>query len=105
MASDATNLVAGDANGQMDVFIYERLTDAIQRVSVASDGSEANVTSGSGSFDPDVSGDGRYVVFASSADNLVPGDLNAETDVFLRDRQAGTTIMVSRSSDDLPLAR
>ena len=51
-----------------------------------------------GSFTPSVSGDGRYVVFASEASNLVPGDTNHRRDIFVRDTRAGTTTRVSLSS-------
>ncbi|HVE23873.1 MAG TPA: hypothetical protein VNC22_00645, partial [Sporichthya sp.] len=50
-----------------------------------------------GSFTPSVSRDGRYVVFASDASNLVPGDTNHRRDIFVRDVQAGTTTRVSLS--------
>jgi Tol biopolymer transport system component len=51
-----------------------------------------------GSFTPASSGDGRYIVFASDASNLVPGDTNHRRDIFVRDVQAGTTIRVNVSS-------
>ena len=55
-----------------DVFVYDRESDTIERVSVASDGTEGNSASGS----PSISADGRYVAFDSTASNLVPGDTN-----------------------------
>jgi Tol biopolymer transport system component len=61
-------------------------------MSVQPDGTPA----AAGGFEPSMTPDGRFVAFTSRADGLVPGDNNAVTDVFLRDRQAGTTIMVSR---------
>src|SRR2546425_410496 len=67
--SDATNLVADDTNRARDVFVYDRPTGETTRVSVASDGTEAN----GDSFAPAISRDGRYVVFSSSASNLVSG--------------------------------
>ncbi|MGZ4664922.1 MAG: TolB family protein, partial [Frankiaceae bacterium] len=45
-----------------------------------------------------VSANGRYVAFISGAANLVPGDTNTESDVFVRDRRAGTTTRVSVSN-------
>ena len=60
------------------------------RVSVASDGTQGN----SFSDNPDISADGRYVVFNSFASNLVSGDTNGYWDVFVRDRQTGTTTRV-----------
>jgi Tol biopolymer transport system component len=89
-ASLASNLVAGDTNGLADVFVRDG-DGPIARVSVASDGTEANGPSSS----PDISGDGRYVVFQSSASNLVPGDTNGQPDIFIRDLRTGTTSLVS----------
>ena len=94
-ASGATNLVAGDTNGWMDVFVHDRQTGATERVSVADDGSEADFLS----LDFSLSGDGRYVAFASGATNLVAGDLNDHWDVFVRDRLAGTTEIISLAPD------
>ena len=65
------------------------------RVSVASDGTQGNGNIGIQS----ISGDGRYVAFSSDASNLVPGDTNEESDIFLHDRQTGETIRVSVASD------
>ena len=72
----ATNLVNGDNNGQEDVFLYDRQTRQIARVSVAPGGAEANDQSDL----PAMSADGRYVAFASEASNLVVGDNNTVCD-------------------------
>ncbi|HEY7149294.1 MAG TPA: hypothetical protein VH420_07595, partial [Gaiellaceae bacterium] len=93
--SDATNLVAGDANGARDVFVRDLQTGETTRVSVSSAGAEAN----GDSFAPAISSDGRYVAFASAASNLVAGDTNDANDIFLRDRQASTTTRVSVGFD------
>jgi Tol biopolymer transport system component len=89
--SAASNLVAGDANGILDVFVRDRQTGATERVSVSSGGAEANDLS----YWPSISFDGRYVVFQSWATNLVAGDTNGRTDIFVRDRLLGTTERVS----------
>ena len=89
--SRATNLVPGDTNGVPDLFVHDRQTGETTRVSVATDGTEANEASD----DPKLSADGRYVVFHSEADNLVSGDTNDTDDVFIRDRLAGTTERIS----------
>jgi hypothetical protein len=89
--SYATNLVANDTNGYVDVFVHDRQTGTTQRVSVGSAGGEAN----DGSYNPALSWDGRFVAFYSSASNLIAGDANAKRDVFVHDRQAGTTQRVS----------
>src|SRR5690348_9439929 len=62
-----------------------------ERVSVSSREAQGNDTS----VGPTISGDGRFVGFVSSATNLVPGDTNGLVDIFLRDRQRGTTLRVS----------
>jgi Tol biopolymer transport system component len=93
--SDATNLVAGDTNGAWDVFVHDRVTGVTERVSVASDGTQAN----SFSFGTAISADGRYVGFIGSASNLVPGDTNSSWDTFVHDRVTGTTVRVSVASD------
>jgi Tol biopolymer transport system component len=89
--SGATNLVPGDTNGVTDVFVHDRQTGETARVSVGSDGTQANQVS----YDPSVSADGRYVAFYSEASNLVPGDTNNEWDVFRHDRETGQTTRVS----------
>jgi len=68
----ASNLVAGDANGTSDVFVHDLQTGLTTRVSVDSSGAEAN----NGSDLPSISGNGRFVAFASLASNLATGDVN-----------------------------
>src|SRR5439155_2117957 len=85
--SDATNLVPGDTNGSMDVFVHDRQTGVTERVSVDSAGNEAN----SASRGPTISADGRFVAFWSWATNLVPGDTNGAVDVFVHDRHSRDT--------------
>src|SRR5207244_1338287 len=84
-SSDATNLVGRDTNGAADVFVHDRVIGTTKRVSVSSTGAQANDDSVSG-FAPAISADGRFVAFSSDATNLVPGDTNGQTDVFVRDR-------------------
>src|SRR5206468_8005529 len=93
--SDATNLVAGDTNGATDVFVHDRQTGTTERVSVPSGGTEGNGFSAG----PALSADGRFVAFHNTATNLVAGDTNGKTDVFVHDRQTGTTERVSVASD------
>ncbi|OLB81512.1 MAG: hypothetical protein AUI14_03060 [Actinobacteria bacterium 13_2_20CM_2_71_6] len=95
--SGADNLVPGDTNLQTDVFLRDRVTGAIERISVSTAGVQG--VGPSGLFVPSaVTPDGRYVAFQSFARNLVPGDTNEQVDIFLRDRQAGTTTRVSVDS-------
>ncbi len=100
--SKASNLVSGDTNGVVDVFVRDLELGTTQRVSVSSDGLEANGESGS----PSISADGRYVAFTSLASNLVAGDTNGDEisaygeDVFVRDLHLGKTVRVSVSDDE-----
>lgn len=90
-SSAADNLVPGDTDFAEDAFIRDRTTGTTERVSVATDGTQPHYAS----LRAKPSADGRYVVFDSFAPNLVAGDTNGLTDVFLRDRQARTTVRVS----------
>lgn len=80
--SYASNLVPDDTNAAHDVFVHDRNTATTTRVSVASDGTQANL----GTVWAAINADGRYVVLTSDASNLVTGDSNSEMDVFVRDR-------------------
>jgi hypothetical protein len=93
--SFASNLVAGDTNGALDVFVHDRQTGQTTRVSVASDGTQGNGSS----FDPVLSADGRFVAFYSFASNLVPGDTNGRADAFLFDRETSQLSRISVASD------
>jgi Tol biopolymer transport system component len=88
--SDASNLATGDSN-LTDVFVHDRQTGATERVSVATGGTQA----AGDSIVSAISADGRHVVFKSFAPNLVSGDTNGVQDVFVHDRQSGTTERVS----------
>jgi Tol biopolymer transport system component len=91
ISSTASNLVQGDTNQAGDVFVYDRSSGTFLLASVGEGGAPAKGTS----TDPSVSADGRWIAFASFAANLVPGDGNATTDVFVRDLRAGVTERVS----------
>src|SRR5882672_9252426 len=92
--SDASSLVANDTNATRDIFVRDRQSGITQRVSVSSSGAQANARSDY----PSISADGRFVAFESAASNLVAVDTNTSNDVFVRDRQNGTTERVSVSS-------
>jgi len=97
--SGRSDLVPADTNDSSDVFIRDRLKGITERVSVSSEGKQGNDDAVDNSdSEPWVSPDGRYVVFVSSASNLVPGDTNGRADVFVRDRLKGRTERVSVSS-------
>ena len=82
----ATNLVPGDNNNGVDVFVHDLILRTTERVSVANDGTEA---SGKGPLA--ISPSGRFVAFVSGHPNLVLEDTNDSDDIFVRDRVLGTT--------------
>lgn len=94
--SDADNLVPNDTNGVSDVFVRDLAAGTNLLVSVNTNG---NASGDGASAEPAISDDGRYVAFTSWADNLVSGDTNLARDVFVRDLQAGTTTLVSVSTN------
>ena len=94
-SSRASNLVAGDVNGHFDAFVYDRNTGRVHLVSRGRGGVQGNRNSVVDS----ISSDGRFVVFSSSASNLVRHDDNGVTDVFVRDRRRGITRLVSQATD------
>ncbi|WP_262273248.1 hypothetical protein [Microvirga yunnanensis] len=79
--SDATNLVADDNNGQTDIFVKDLVGGTVTRLSTAADGTEADFESSFAQFSPD----GRFVTFESEATNLVDGDTNGTSDIFVVD--------------------
>jgi Tol biopolymer transport system component len=92
----------------MDCFVYDRMTGETTRVSVASDGTQANAECGvlffSFVFGPSISADGRYVAFSSWATNLVKGftenvDIIGYMNIYVHDRVTGETTLESVSSD------
>ena len=99
--SFASNLVVGDTNGRVDVFVHDRQSGATTRASVDSAGFQAS----GHSYRPAISGDGRFVAFDSVAANLVAGDTNGRLDVFVHDRQGGATTRVSVASDGVQANR
>lgn len=92
--SGAANLVPGDTNQLEDIFVRDRRAGTTRRVSVSTTGAQANDASRVVS----ISGSGRYIAFVTSASNLVPGDTNGESDVFVHDLRAGTTSRVNVST-------
>ncbi len=89
--SKASNLVLGDHNSSFDIFVHDRIMGRTTRVSVAHPEGPTN----GGSFAPSISANGRFVAFQSGATNIVPGDTNTESDIFVRDLRAGTTTLAS----------
>lgn len=85
--SAASNMVSGDTNGMWDIFVRDRQTRQVSRVSVSSAGTQGN----GNSYKPSICAEGRLVAFQSSASNLVLADTNGHTDVFVHDGWASET--------------
>ncbi|MCB9849002.1 MAG: PD40 domain-containing protein [Phycisphaeraceae bacterium] len=90
--SRAANLVPGDTEGRADIFLFDRQTGALQRLTAGAAGDSGS---------PRISGDGRYVAFQSSA-RLTEGDRNAYDDVYRIDLSTGTTTLISRAPGGEP---
>jgi len=91
-ASEADDLVPNDTNGCRDIFVR----DLVAGTNILASVDLSGVASGNGvSSEPAISSDGRYVAFSSFANDLVAGDTNQMSDVFVRDLQTGTTVLAS----------
>ena len=95
--SAASNLVKGDTNGFLDVYLRELDSGQVSRASLAVDGREPD----GDSYGPALSPDGRTVAFTSKASNLVPGDTNGVADLFLKDLVTGNLSRISLSAEGL----
>lgn len=96
--SEASNLVADDTNGRRDIFVRDFDSPFLERISISSKNQEFDEHS---EF-PDINASGRFVVFASSGN--LPGGTGPITNdqIWLRDRQAGTTELISATADGEP---
>ena len=92
-ASLSNNLVVGDTNDKTDIFRKDLQSGAIDRVSTAANGAEAN----GGSTSPSVSADGRYVTFASDSTNIVAGASN-QLHIYRKDMLTGAVMLISASA-------
>ncbi|GAB3237853.1 TolB-like translocation protein [Kineosporia babensis] len=88
--SAADNLVAGDTNNKVDVFVRDMKTGVTKRVSVK--GGEG------GGESPSISADGRLVAFSSGSTEFVPNDTNGTRDIFVKDLRTNKFTRVSVSS-------
>ncbi len=86
-ATAAGNLLPEDTNGLDDIYLYDRQDDILELISVKYDGSPID---GSYTHSPSVSADGRYVVYGSAANDIVSGDNDFMSDIFIRDRLTNT---------------
>jgi hypothetical protein len=89
--SFASNLVSGDTNGTADIFVYDTVANTTRHVSVSSNGTQGNDIS----YYPSISADGSYVAFTSFASNLVSGDTNDTTDIFVSNNDLAPKIPVA----------
>ncbi len=94
--SDAANLVPFDVNNSRDVFVYDQTTDTLRGVTVASD--NHNETANGSSGEASISSDGRFVVFQSTASNIVSDDHNNKSDIFMLDLLLNQTSLISQSN-------
>lgn len=92
--STADDIVAGDANGKTDIFVFDVGSGATEMVSVSSAGQQG----GRNCEFSSISADGRWVAFGSESSGLAPGNGLLNSDIFIRDRALGVTLLVSRSS-------
>jgi Tol biopolymer transport system component len=95
--SASSNLVVGDTNDYVDVFVHDRVTGETTLISVATDGTQGI----GGSYRPFISADGGNIAFVSGASNLVVGDTNGTEDIFVHDQESGETTRVSVASNGL----
>jgi len=94
----AADLIVGDTNAQRDIFVRDMQLGITERVSMSTGG----IATDGNCFHPSISGDGRFVAFQSWGTNLVANDFNGWQDVFLHDRQLGTTICLSVDAAGIP---
>ena len=102
--SHTATLVANDNNGLWDIFLWEKDKKPLKRVSLTADGKERDQGSESANriVAPAISGNGEFIAYATTASNMVPGDINNSQDVFVYDINANATIIASNSPDGKP---
>jgi Tol biopolymer transport system component len=96
-SSVASNLIDNDGPTE-DIFLRDRQLGTTELISGETDPIQGGQAANNYSEDPEITPDGRYVVFTSEASNLVPNDINADADIFVRDRLTGTTERISVNS-------
>ncbi|MEV6238133.1 hypothetical protein [Lentzea sp. NPDC051838] len=93
--SAATNLVPGDTNGSVDMFVKDVVSGAVERVNVSASGEQTS----SYTLMPAITPDGSRVLFVAWGDNLVPGDTEDTPDIFMKDRRSGAVVRVNTRAD------
>jgi Tol biopolymer transport system component len=97
-STQAPGSAAALPSGVTQVYLMDVRTGVTARVSRAPDGNAGNGPS----YHPAISGDGRYVAFASEATNLLRHTRVTRSQIYLHDSQAGTTMLVSRTPSGRP---
>ncbi len=102
--SNAATLVANDNNGIWDIFLWEKNNAILKRISLTADGKERNQGNESANriVAPAISGNGRYIAFTTTADNMIPGESNNFQNVFVYDINTNSTVIASNSADGKP---
>lgn len=99
--SYATDLVTGDQNGRIDIFVRDLPSNTMSLVSVATSGEQGSAESRFVDARPALSADGRFVAFSSLSGRLVSSDTNDLEDIFVRDTLLGTTVRASVGADGI----
>jgi Tol biopolymer transport system component len=90
----ASNLIADDTNSASDIFAFDTQSNQLTRLSI----NDAGVAGDGHSFNPIIAANGNFVVFASEASNLVAGDTNVTSDIFLHNLTTHTTQRISQTA-------
>lgn len=101
--SHTATLVADDNNGLWDIFLWDKNIPKLKRISLTTDGKERNQGNESANriVAPAISGDGRYIAFATTAGNMVPGNINGYQDVYVYDINTGKTVIASNGANGI----
>lgn len=91
--SSNASLVVGDSNARDDVFVFDRINNTIERVSISSSGTQINSNA---DIEQTITANGRFVVFSAGGNIATPS--SPATQIYLRDRQNNTTTLVSKST-------
>lgn len=100
-------LVKGDNNNLWDIFIWENGKQGLKRISLTATGAERNQGNESASriVWPSISGDGNWIVYATTASNMVPGDDNGKQDIFICSSSGDNVRRISDGNGDSPIAQ
>lgn len=99
--SHTSTLVSNDKNGFWDIFLWEKNTPQLRRISLTADGKERNQGEESANriIVPSISGNGRFIAFTTTASNMMPSDDKNFQDVFIYDTETNTTMIASATAD------